>query len=456
MLARLPSRPTVPNARGHAQLFVLAFAVLIVTGGVLLALPVTTESGRATPPVDALFTAVSAACVTGLVTVDTADHWNRAGEVTILLLMQGGGLSFTVGASIILQMLRRGASLRDALLLRDGEPALSLAEVTSLAGRIVRYTLAVEAVGALALFLRFVTEMPPARAAWHSVFLAVSAFCNASFDLSGGFRSLTPYQTDVWVNLVIAGLIQAGALSYLVLSDLWRRRRWSRLTLDARLVVLAHGTLVVAGALAFLALEWGRSLAALPVWARPMAATFESVAARSGGFATVNFGEAGDGILFVFVGVMAVGGASGGTAGGVRLATVAVVVAAVAATLRGQVETQVLGRRITSALVLRALAVIALFGVAHFLATLALAVTEGPVGGHRYSLIALMFEAMSALATDGLSTGITPTLTVPGKLVLCGAMFLGRVGPLTAVYALQRRQQATVRYRFPEAAVRIG
>jgi len=194
--------------------------------------------------VDALFTAVSAACVTGLVTVDTADHWNGAGEATILVLMQGGGLSFTVGASIVLQMLRRGASLRDALLLRDGEPALSVREAVELSARILRFTLVTEALGAVALTLRFWVgrEMPFGRAVWHGVFHAVSAFTNASFDLSGGFRSLTPYRTDVWVNVVIAGLVQAGALSYLVLHDIAEQRRWSRLTLDAKLVLVDdHG-----------------------------------------------------------------------------------------------------------------------------------------------------------------------------------------------------------------------
>ncbi|MDP9366033.1 MAG: Trk family potassium uptake protein, partial [Chloroflexota bacterium] len=439
------------------QLFLLAFAALVALGALLLALPWTAADGRPTPPVDALFTAVSAACVTGLVTVDTADHWNRLGQGVILVLMQGGGLSFTVGASIVLQALRRGTSLRDALLLRDGEPALSVREALDLSRRILRFTLTVEAAGAVALALGFGLDLDlrPTEAAWFGLFHAVSAFCNASFDLSGGFRSLTPYRDSVWLNVVVAALIQAGALSYLVLGDVWRQRRWRPLTLDAKLVLLAHALLVASGAAVFLALEWGQSLAGAPAWAKPMAALFHSVAARSGGFATVNLGEAGAATLFVFVGIMLVGGAPGSTAGGVRLTTVAVVVVAVVATLRGQTEPQLFGRRVATSLVFRAMAVVALFGLAHFVATLALAVTENALGGADLAFIAIMFEAASALATDGLSTGITPGLSTAGKLVLCATMFLGRVGPLTAVYALQHRQRPP-RHRFPEAPLRIG
>ena len=456
-LAPAPRPSAPPSARRHAQLFVLAFGVLVAVGAVLLALPCTAAAGGATPPVDAFFTAVSAACVTGLVTVDTATHWNGLGEATILVLMQGGGLGFTVGASIVLQALRRGTSLRDALLLRDGDPALSLREVRELAGRILRFTLAVEGAGAVALTLGFWLSgrLPLPTALWHGVFLSVSAFCNASFDLSGGFRSLTPFRDAVWLNLTIALLIQAGALSYLVLSDVWRKRRWATLTLDAKLVLLAHGLLTVGGAAVFLSLEWGRSLAGAPGWAKPMAALFQSVAARSGGFATVNLGEASGTTLFVFVGIMLIGGAPGSTAGGVRLTTVAALAVAVVATLRGQAEPQLLGRRLAPTLVFRAMAVVVLFGLAHFAATLALALTQGASGRAEPPFIALMFEAGSALATDGLSTGITPGLTTAGKLTLCATMFLGRIGPLTAVYALQQRQRPAP-YRFPEAPLRIG
>ena len=195
-----PPRRGIPDARHHAQRFVLALGALISSGTLLLALPWTSTDGRPTPLVDALFTAVSAAAVTGLVTVDTADHWNGLGQAVILVLIQIGGLGFAVGASLLLQMLRRGPnaySVRDALLMRDGAPALSIREAVELSRRIVRFTLVAEGAGALLLALRFWRDMPLPRALWHGLFHSVSAFCNAGFDLQGGFASLTPYRNSV-------------------------------------------------------------------------------------------------------------------------------------------------------------------------------------------------------------------------------------------------------------------
>ncbi len=444
-----------PNVRTHAKRFVGGFAGLVGVGTGLLALPWTTESGEATPIVDALLTAVSAAAVTGLITVDTQDHWNFLGELIILVLIQTGGLGFMVGASLVLLSLRREVSLRDTLLLQDGAPALSPREAASLSKRILRFTLVTEAIGALILTSRFAADRPLPEALWHGVFHAVSAFCNAGFDLQGGFRSLIGYDTSVLVVVTIMALIQAGALSYMALSETWTERSWRTLALDTKLVLVLNAVLLAVGAGGFLALEWSSALESTPPWARPMSALFQSVAARTAGFATVSFGDAHASTLFLWVALMLVGGASGSTAGGVKLTTFGVVVAAVISTLRGQTEPQLWGRRIATALIFRAMAVIALFLISHFLITLLLALTEEIFNDERISFIDMMFEAMSALATVGLSTGITPGLSTPGKLVLCAAMFLGRLGPLTAAYALQRRQRPT-RYRFPQTPVRIG
>ena len=455
-LPPVPERPEVPGPGRHAQTFVAALAALVLGGAALLASPWTTESGEPTPPIDALFTAVSAAAVTGLVTVDTGTHWNVLGEVVILVLIQAGGLGFMVGASIVLQALRRGATrLSDVLLVKEGAPTLSLREAAVLSRRIAVFAFAAEAAGAAVLTMRFRRDMPLPEALWFGVFHAVSAFCNAGFDLQGGYVSLVPYRESVVVNAAVILLIQAGALSYVVLADVAARRRWATLALDSKLVLIANGVLLLAGAGLFLAAEWGRSLEQTAGGIRPLAALFQSVAARTAGFATVNFADVHHVTLFVWVALMLIGGASGSTAGGVKLATVGVVAAAVASTLKGHEETQLFGRRVPTPLVFRAMAVIAVMVGVHFAATASLAATEGLIGGAEFSFIALMFEAMSALATVGLSTGITPELTTAGKLVLCAAMFFGRLGPLTVAYALQRRQQPA-RYRFPAAAVRIG
>ena len=207
--------------------------------------------------VDAFFTAVSAASVTGLSVVDTLEHWNLWGQIVLLALTQVGGLGFMVGASILLQMLRRGASaytLRDELLLKDGAPALSIQEAVYLAGRIVRFTFVVEIIGAVLLAIWFGTAggLRPLNAVWNGLFYAVAAFCNAGFDLTGGFQSMRPAATDVWVNLVLIALIQLGALSYMVFADIAEERSWRSLSLDSKVVVALNAVLLAAGTIVFL------------------------------------------------------------------------------------------------------------------------------------------------------------------------------------------------------------
>jgi trk system potassium uptake protein TrkH len=450
-----PGQREVPNTRTHAKRFVLGFTLLVLTGALVLSLPWVSESGKGTPFIDALFTAISASAVTGLVTVDTQNHWNFFGELVVLLLIQAGGLGFMVGASLVLLSLRRGSSLRDTLLLQDGTPTLSLAEVGNLTGRILKFTLVTEAIGAVILTITFSFDHPLQEAIWHGVFHSVSSFCNAGFDLQGGFTSLSGYRTSIPVNFTVMALIQAGSLSYMVLHDAWAERRWNRLALDTKLVLLVNAILLAAGAIGFLIIEWHSALTTTPAWARPMSALFQSVAARTAGPATVDFGQANPATLFLWVALMFVGGAAGSTAGGVKLATIGLVAVAVLSTVRGQPEPQVFGRRISTQLVFRAMAVIALFLFVHFALTLLLALTEDVFNAERFGFLALMFETMSATGTVGVSTGITPHVSTAGKVVLGAAMFFGRLGPLTAVYALQRRQHPT-RYRFPEAPVRIG
>jgi trk system potassium uptake protein TrkH len=433
---------------------------VVAAGSFLLTLPITSESGESTPWVDAFFTATSAGAVTGLVVVDTQEHWNFLGELIILSLIQIGGLGFMVGASLVLASLRRGASLRDTLMLRDGSPTLTLREATDLSKRILRFTFVTEGVGATLLSIRFMADESPVTAIWYGIFHSVSAFCNAGFDLMGGYRSLSGYDSSVWVNVVMIALIQAGSLSFMFFSDIleqwrWKGHRWNRLALDTKLVMVTNLAMIVLGGALFLALEWNAGLQHTPNWAKPMSALFQSVSARTAGYATVSFAEVHAATMFLWTGLMLVGGASGSTAGGVKLATAAIVAIAVSSTIQGQPEAQAFGRRISPNLVFRAMAIIALFVTTFFAITFALAASEDGIGGNEVTFIHLAMESMSAMATVGLSTGLTPNLTDLGKLILCLAMIFGRLGPLTAVYALQRRSRPA-RYRYPEATVRLG
>jgi trk system potassium uptake protein TrkH len=447
------------NASVHSQVFLAGLFAITVIGTVLLATPWVTANGSRTPLIDAFFTAVSAASVSGLAVVDTLEHWNLAGQIVVLALVQTGGLGFMVGANILLQMLRRGMgsyTLRDELLLRDGAPTLSINEAVSLARQIFWFMVAVEAAGAACLTLWFlvVAKLPVLEAVWQGIFYAITAFCNAGFDISR-IAAHTDPATDPILNILLIVLIQLGAISFMVCKDVYHKRAWRSLSLDSKIVLGLNGVLLLVGTLVFLATEWAEALEDVPVASKALVSLFQSASARSAGFNSVDWSLVNPLTLFFWLGLMFIGGASGSTSGGVRLNTVGVVFAAVASTLRGNAETQLWGRRIAAPLVYRAVTVIVIFLFVYGLGAAGLSIAEHHLSHRETPMIALMFEAMSALATVGLSTGITPGLSAVSKIILCVLMLVGHLGPLITVYALQRRQRPH-RYRFPEEAVRIG
>ena len=465
-----PPRPRkAPTVQSNAKRFAAAYTALVLIGAALLSTPLSTERQESTPFIDALFTAISATAVTGLITVDTQDHWNLFGEFLILILIQLGGLGFMVGASLVLLTIRRSSSLRGSLIMRDGAPTISIHEARQLSQKILRFIFVTEAIGAVILTIEFYPSAAnPGDALWFGVFHAVSAFCNAGFDLQGSERSLVGFRDSFFVNVTIMSLIQMGALSFMLFGDLWDKRRfwqrgklwshrfWNRLGLDTRLIILANYSLVLIGAATFALIEWNTALAQIDTnWDRVIASVFQSVSARTAGFATISYADAHPATLFLWIGLMLIGGASGSTAGGIKLATFAVLVLAVISTVRGQTEPQFGGRRIPTQLVFRAMTIFTLFMMVHFILTLLLALTEDIIGGGEFGFLPLMFETMSALATVGISTGITGELTDAGKLVLCVAMFVGRLGPLTVMFALQQRESPK-NYTYPEAYLRLG
>lgn len=451
-VGREPTGDTLFSAR----MFIAVYAAVVLVGTVLLSTPWVTDSGAATPVQDALFTAVSATSVTGLVTVDTRDHWNLVGQIIILVMIQAGGLGFMVGASLVLRMIGRGEGrrLRDAIMIRDNIPTLSLSEAVTLSRRIVKFTLVVEAAGAVLLAGYFAREMPVSSAIWEGIFHSISAFCNAGFDLQGGFRSMMPYRESLWVNAVFIVLITLGSISFIVLADIERQRRWRMLSVNSKIILASTLVLTIIGFVVFLSSEWSRSMAGTADWSKPMQAMFQSVSGRTAGFSTVDFSETHHFTLFVYMALMFIGGASGSTSGGVKLATVAVVLVAVLSTLKGREEPSVFDRRLPTALVYRAMAIIVIYFAWHFTVSFAVAVTE-TYFGEGPAFVRLLFESMSAIATNGIGNGVTPGLSTPGKLVISVAMFVGRIGPLLAAYALQRRRSRKP-YRYPETLVHIG
>ena len=435
----------------------VAFFVVLVTGGTLvLMLPAASHSGQTTRLIDALFTATSAACVTGLVVVDTATHWSPFGQVVILVLIQLGGFGIMAGSTLMLLVFFRRSTLRGRLLVQESLGGPELGTVTWLVRRIAIFTVACELAGAIVLSIAFMAGPeagPPGSplGIWWGIFHSVSAFNNAGFDLTGDFVSLIPFRDDWVVLSTVAILLVLGGLGFAIVGDAAGRHRWTRMALETKLVLAATASLLVGGAVLIGIGEWSNpaTLGGLSVDLRLLNAFFESATLRTAGFTALDTGAFVQSTLFVAMGLMFIGGASGGTAGGIKVNTLSVLIIAIVSTFRGEPSATAFGRRIQHAAVYRALSV-ALLSIAFvFMISLGLAATT------EARFIDTLFEAVSASATVGLSTGITPELTDPARLITAFAMFVGRLGPLTLVLALAGRANA-LPYRPAVESVRIG
>ena len=446
------SKPTVTF---HAKLFVGAVLLIFIFGAGMLMLPWASEEGQDVSLVDAMFTAVSAFSVTGLNTVDPQTQWSFFGELVVLTLIQFGGFGFMAGTSLILIALGRGSSLRANMMMQDGSPTMTLRDASQLSIKIVKFIVVVEVIGAIILTLHFMRYEDLGVAIWWGIFHSISSFCNAGFDLQGNFASMNAHNESPVLLMTVAGLIQFGAISYMVVADLWKQRKWRPLQLDSKLVLITNFSLIGITTIIFMIVEWESSMRNVDTAWKPLNALFQSIAARTAGLSSVEWNLAHDSTMYLWIVIMMIGGAAGSTAGGVKLATIAVVIMTVSSSIRGQTEPQAFGRRIAPTIAYRALAVITLFMAAHFVLSMMLVISEDVLNSEDFSFLSLMFEAMSALATVGLSTGLTPTLSEGGKIVLMLGMFIGRLGPITLVYALQNKLRQD-RYRFAEATIRIG
>lgn len=436
-----------------AAVLVAGFAALIAVGTLLLTLPLSSADGTWTRPLDALFIATSAVCVTGLVVLDTATHWSPFGHVVILLLIQAGGFGFMTGSTLLLFLLvGRRTGLRDRILAQASTGVADLGSVTTVIRRVALFTVVTEGVGAVVLALAFLGRYgDPGRAAWHGLFHAVSAFNNAGFDLTGGFRSLEPFADDPWILVPIGVLIVLGGLGYAIIGDALAKRRWRRFALETKLVLLTTAALLVVGTMAITVFEWSNpaTLGRMPEGQRVLNALFESATLRTAGFSALPTGELAVASLFVVMALMFIGGASGSTAGGIKVNTFSILLATIISTARGRPSAEAFGRRVPHILIYRALSVALLYVAAVFVFALGLQVIAGE------SFVAVLFESVSALGTVGASTGITPNLSDPARLWLIPAMFIGRLGPLTLVLALSARARPTA-YRPAVETIRIG
>ncbi len=431
---------------------VLSFGLVITFGAMLLSLPSATADGVPARPVDALFTATSASCVTGLIVKDTPRDWSLFGQIVILVLIQVGGLGTMTMASVLRLLTQRRSTVLQRLVLRD-TVAPGAADVLHVVRRVVYFTLLCEGLGALLLWWRWAAAgRPVARAAYEGLFHGVSAFCNAGFSLFS--TSLEHWVADPVVNLVVGGLIVLGGIGFPVVMDLahWARVHLAhgrcRISLHTDVALQTTALLLVVGFALFLILEWDAAFRDLPPAGKCLAASFASITPRTAGFDTVPPAESSLPSQWTTMALMFIGASPGSTGGGIKTVTAAVLTLLVFGMARGRRRLHTGHRSVGEVTRHRAFAIAALMACAAFLVTFGLALTE------QSDLATLLFEALSALGTVGLSLGVTSLLSTAGRLILTLAMYAGRVGPLTLALAVPPARPVAVEY--PEEDMMVG
>ncbi|EEG76449.1 TrkH family potassium uptake protein [Dethiobacter alkaliphilus] len=434
-----------------AKILVVGFAAVIFIGALLLTLPIATHSGQISF-LDALFTATSAVCVTGLVVVDTGTYFTVFGQTVIMILIQIGGLGIMTAATVVFILLGKKITLRERLVIKEAMNQITMEGLVRLVQIVILLTFAVEAVGALLLSTRFIPEYGLGTGLFYSVFHAVSAFSNAGFDLIGEGRSLTPFANDPVILLTIAALFILGGLGFSVVMEFYQKRRLRRLTLHTKMVLIISSVLLVLGTVIIFVMEYNNpeTLGQLGFLGKVLNAFFTSATTRTAGFNSVPTGGLLHPTLFFMLALMFIGASPGSTGGGIKTTTFGGLLVAVISTIRGSDDPVIFKKQIPVEILRRALSIAVISITLVFLVTLLLLITEGG------ELLPVFFEAMSAFGTVGLSTGITGELSPLGRIIIIITMFAGRLGPLTLMFALARRMQKKSPIRYTSERIMLG
>lgn len=451
MASIIKKREKRASALSPAQIVVVGFAVTILVGAMLLNLPFASKSGESVGFINALFTATSATCVTGLVVVDTGTYWTNFGKVIIIGLIQVGGLGFMSMATLFSMLIGKKISLRERLIIQESLNQNDLAGLVRLTRHILIGTFIIEAIGALLLSSVFIPEKGIAKGLAYGLFHSISAFCNAGFDLVGDGRSLTPYVDNITVNLTICSLIILGGLGFTVIADVLQKGKAQRLSLHTKIVLTMTAVLILAGFALFSLFEAGNpsTLGGLSAKGRVLGALFQSVSPRTAGFNTIDLAAMTDSSKFLTIILMFIGGSPASTAGGIKTSTFALLVIAIITLIKGREHVEIYKRSIPYSAITKSLAVFGLAMTLVVTVTMILNITE------KFDFLDILFEAVSAFGTVGLTLGITSSLTSIGKLVLIFTMFAGRVGALTILIALASREKKTL-LKYPEGKVIVG
>ena len=433
----------------------LGFAAIIALVTLLLMLPASRRAGTWTDPLTALFTATSAVCVTGLVVVDTATHWSVFGRCVLLAGIQIGGLGVMTVIALAAMMMNRRIGLRQRTLLVESVATLHIGGIVRLVRRALYGTLLLELAGALLLALRFVPLLGPGRGVFYAVFHAVSAFCNAGFDLmgtvTGPFSSLESFVSDPLVNLVAVSLILLGGLGFFVWDDLIENKfRFRRLQLHTRVVLVITPVIVLVPACLFYVFEAGASMAGMDTGTRMLASLFSAVTPRTAGFDTVPTGELSPAGSLLTVLLMLTGGNPGSTAGGAKTTTMLVLLLLAVSILRREEDIRLFGRRLPEDLMRRACSIVIIYVSLAMLSTLAICAAQPEL-----ALQDVIIEVFSAINTVGMSTGLTRELGTFARLIIILLMYAGRLGSLTFALLIARHPSPSP-LRCPQERILIG
>lgn len=432
-----------------ARIILLGFIIMIFVGASILSLPISSRSREFTPFIDTLFTATSASCVTGLIVYDTATHWSLFGKIIIIAMIQCGGLGVVTMLTVFTQVTGKKIGLRDRATLQSALSAPQIGGIVKLTSFIFKGTIIIEMIGALLMFPSFMKDFGVTKGIYYSIFHSISAFCNAGFDLMGDvskFSSLTKYQSDIMINITIMLLILIGGLGFLIWRDVVNYKfDFKRYSTQTKIVFLMSTVLVVFPSVLFFFTEFST----LNIKTRVLSSVFQAVTPRTAGFNTIDYTKFSDNGIAMTIILMLIGGGSGSTAGGIKMTTIFILVATMCSVLKQDKEVAVFKKRIEPDIIKNAVAVFALDIFLFIVGSMIISGIEG------FSLKETMFECASAVATVGLTLGITPHLGIISKILLICMMYIGRVGGITLIFAaVNPKNNGNARY--PKEQVAVG
>ena len=446
------------NKMEPTQIMVIGFALIILIGAILLNMPMSTQNGDNIGFLDALFTSTSAVCVTGLIAVDTATYWSFFGQLVIITLIQIGGLGFMTVTTLFALIIKKRINLRERLLIQESLNQIDLSGLVKLTRYILLTTFIIEGCGAILLSTVFIPQFGLYKGIWYSIFHAISAFCNAGFDLmgvvSGPFSSLTYYVNNFTITITISLLIILGGIGYPVILDVIKNRKLSKLNLHSKVVLFTTAILILFGMIFILGLEFNnpQTLGKLGFGGKILASLFQSVTLRTAGFNTIDLGLMKESSIFLMMILMFIGASPASTGGGVKTTTVATLVLTVKSFILEKQDIEVCERRIGESTVKKSLGIFLLGITVVVMGTLIISITDPD-----FNILEVGFEVVSAIATVGLSIGGSPNLSVLGKIFIMLFMFMGRVGSLTIFMALASRgvkKNSPIKY--PEGKIIVG